>query len=135
VLFAATVLCSALSLTSPPVGFFGRLVQTRHTKNNPDLFSQVARGSASVYLRLHRTRDKLEKVWDHAGGVALVQAAGCIVTDCAGKPLDFASGARMKGNRGMGVLCTAGNAELHAAVVKAALRGAAGGGAAPVSKL
>jgi 3'(2'), 5'-bisphosphate nucleotidase len=55
----------------------------------------------------------VEKIWDHAAGLAVVREAGGRVTDVAGKPLDFTHGARLETNRG--VIVT--NGALHDAVL------------------
>ena len=43
----------------------------------------VARGDASIYLRIPRG-DYRENVWDHAAGLLIVEEAGGIVTDVDG---------------------------------------------------
>jgi 3'(2'), 5'-bisphosphate nucleotidase len=40
-------------------------------------------------------------VWDHAGGVLVVEEAGGIVTDIDGQPLDFSLGRELSRNRGV----------------------------------
>ena len=53
----------------------------------------VACGDADLYMRLPRAGSSYaHKIWDHAAGVALVQAAGGTVTDLDGSPLDFSHG-------------------------------------------
>jgi 3'(2'), 5'-bisphosphate nucleotidase len=76
----------------------------------------VARGEASVYLRLPRSADYREKSWDHAAGAVIVEQAGGRVTDLAGEPLDFTRGARL-GNTA-GILAT--NGVLHERTLEAA---------------
>ena len=78
-------------------------------------YACVARGDADVYLRLPTRKDYQEKIWDHAGGVIVVEEAGGTVTDVDGRPLDFSLGRTLAGNRG--VVATAGVD--HAAVVRA----------------
>jgi 3'(2'), 5'-bisphosphate nucleotidase len=80
-------------------------------------YGVVARGEADIYLRLPTKKDYHEKIWDHAGGVLVVEEAGGRVTDVAGRPLDFTQGRELRNNRG--VIVT--NGLLHAAVL-AALR-------------
>ena len=80
-------------------------------------YAAVALGLAQVYLRLPTRPGYVERIWDHAAGVALVQKAGGVVTDVTGKPLDFAHGRGLEQNRG--VICTAGNAKFHQEVVDA----------------
>jgi 3'(2'), 5'-bisphosphate nucleotidase len=78
-------------------------------------YAVVARGEADVYLRLPTRKDYREKIWDHAGGVLVVQEAGGTVTDVTGKPLDFTHGAELAANRGVAV----SNGRLHAQVIDA----------------
>jgi 3'(2'), 5'-bisphosphate nucleotidase len=77
-------------------------------------YAAVARGDASIYLRLPTRKDYVEKIWDHAGGWMVVTEAGGTVTDCYGKPLDFSLGRRLESNKG--VIVT--NGPLHTEVVK-----------------
>lgn len=78
-------------------------------------YALLARGDASVYLRLPTGADYREKIWDHAAGAILVEEAGGRVTDVAGRSLDFARGRTLAGNRG--VIAT--NGHLHDAVLAA----------------
>ena len=55
----------------------------------------------------------VEKIWDHAAGVAVIQEAGGTVTDCRGNPLEFGHGRRLEVNKG--VIVT--NGAFHAEVV------------------
>src|SRR5690606_16657165 len=64
-------------------------------------YAAVARGDASIYLRLPTRADYREKIWDHAAGMFVVQQAGGRVTDVTGAPLDFAHGRRLEQNRGV----------------------------------
>lgn len=78
-------------------------------------YAAVARGDADIYLRLPTRPGYEEKVWDHAAGLAVVEAAGGRVTDIDGKPLDFTHGRTLKHNRGV----VATNGHLHDAVIAA----------------
>ncbi|MDZ4687567.1 MAG: 3'(2'),5'-bisphosphate nucleotidase [Planctomycetaceae bacterium] len=78
-------------------------------------YAVVARGEADIYLRLPTKKDYFEQIWDHAGGVLVVEEAGGRVTDVTGKPLDFTHGRQLKQNRGVIV----SNAKLHDAVLEA----------------
>lgn len=78
-------------------------------------YAVVARGDAGVYLRLPTRPGYQEKIWDHAAGALIVEEAGGRVTDVAGKPLDFAHGRTLSGNRGV----VATNGHLHEAVLSA----------------
>ena len=64
-------------------------------------YGAVARGDASIYLRLPTRADYVEKIWDHAAGKFVVEQAGGTVTDVDGRPLDFSRGARLAANRGV----------------------------------
>ena len=59
-------------------------------------YAAVARGDASIYLRLPTRADYVEKIWDHAAGKFVVEQAGGVVTDVTGAPLDFSHGARLR---------------------------------------
>lgn len=72
-------------------------------------YAAVAHGAAGVYMRLPVKKGYREKIWDHAAGVAVIEAAGGKVTDLNGKALDFGLGETLSGNRG--VLAT--NGALH----------------------
>jgi len=78
-------------------------------------YAAVARGDASIYLRLPIRADYIEKVWDHAAGALVVAEAGGMVTDIEGHPLDFTHGRGLSRNRG--VIAT--NGAIHDAVVAA----------------
>jgi 3'(2'), 5'-bisphosphate nucleotidase len=64
-------------------------------------YAAVARGDASIYLRLPTRVDYREKIWDHAAGMLVVEHAGGRVTDVTGAPLDFGHGRRLEQNRGV----------------------------------
>jgi len=78
-------------------------------------YATVARGAASVYLRLPTRADYQEKIWDHAAGQIVVQEAGGRVTDVRGEPLDFSLGRTLADNKG--VIVT--NGHVHDEVVAA----------------
>jgi 3'(2'), 5'-bisphosphate nucleotidase len=78
-------------------------------------YAVVARGEADAYLRLPTRADYQEKIWDHAGGVLIVTEAGGMVTDVAGKALEFTHGPELSANRG--VIVT--NGKLHERVLAA----------------
>ncbi|HEX6960857.1 MAG TPA: 3'(2'),5'-bisphosphate nucleotidase [Lacipirellula sp.] len=78
-------------------------------------YAVVARGEADIYLRLPTKADYFECIWDHAGGVLIVEEAGGRVTDVAGRSLDFTKGRKLTGNRGVVVT----NGRIHDAVVSA----------------
>jgi 3'(2'), 5'-bisphosphate nucleotidase len=64
-------------------------------------YAVVARGEADAYLRLPTNKDRFENIWDHAGGVIVVEEAGGKVTDAAGKRLDFSAGEQLTRNQGV----------------------------------
>jgi 3'(2'), 5'-bisphosphate nucleotidase len=78
-------------------------------------YAVVARGEAEIYLRLPTRADYREKIWDHAGGVLILEEAGGRVTDVAGRPLEFTHGRELTANRG--VIAT--NGRLHDRVLEA----------------
>ena len=85
-------------------------------------YGAVARGDASIYLRLPTRADYREKIWDHAAGVCIVEEAGARVSDVDGHALDFGRGATLEANRG--VIATA--ASIHDAVLDAVRTGRGG---------
>jgi HAL2 family 3'(2'),5'-bisphosphate nucleotidase len=78
-------------------------------------YGLVARGDASIYLRIPRG-GYVENVWDHAAGAIVVTEAGGVVSDIDGLPLDFRTGRRLTRNRGV----IAAPAAIHGAVAAAA---------------
>ncbi len=79
-------------------------------------YGLVARGEASVYMRLPnpRTPHYRECIWDHAAGIIMVEEAGGTVTDMHGQSLDLLQGRRMTSNRGI----VATNGTLHDRVME-----------------
>ncbi len=78
-------------------------------------YAAVARGDASIYLRLPTRADYEEKIWDHAAGSIVVHEAGGRVSDIHGQPLDFSIGSTLRNNRGV----VATNGKLHQQVITA----------------
>jgi 3'(2'), 5'-bisphosphate nucleotidase len=78
-------------------------------------YAALARGDASIYLRLPRSRDYREKIWDHAAGSIVVEEAGGKVTDFRGNPLRFDLGRKLSNN--IGILAT--NGRLHEKALRA----------------
>ena len=78
-------------------------------------YAVVARGAAEAYLRLPRDGVYREKIWDHAGGVIVVEEAGGRVTDITGAPLDFSHGRTLAKN--LGVIVS--NGSVHDAILGA----------------
>eukprot|EP01087_Luapelamoeba_hula_P015909 TRINITY_DN481_c0_g1_i1.p1 TRINITY_DN481_c0_g1~~TRINITY_DN481_c0_g1_i1.p1 ORF type:complete len:388 (-),score=75.94 TRINITY_DN481_c0_g1_i1:23-1186(-) len=77
-------------------------------------YAIVARGDVSAYVRVSGGTYQ-EKIWDHAGGVVIVQEAGGRVTDLLGNPLDFSQGRTLSRNRGI----VASNGQVHSAILAA----------------
>ncbi len=94
---------AALGITAEPVRLDS---QTK--------YAMVARGDASIYLRVPRG-DYRENIWDHAAGMLVVSEAGGRVSDVEGKPFDITTGRRMTNNRGAVVTA----ASIHDEVVSA----------------
>jgi 3'(2'), 5'-bisphosphate nucleotidase len=93
-----------LGMTAPPV----RL-------DSQAKYGVVARGGADIYLRMPTRADYQEKIWDHAGGVLVVEEAGGRVSDINGAPLDFTLGRTLAKNKGVVVT----NGLLHDSVIEA----------------
>ena len=68
-------------------------------------YAAIARGDASIYLRMPTRKDYREKIWDHAAGKLVVEEAGGTVTDVEGNPLDFSHGRTLDANRGVVATC------------------------------
>jgi 3'(2'), 5'-bisphosphate nucleotidase len=79
-------------------------------------YALVARGDAEIYFRLPRPgSDYVEKIWDHAAGMLVVEAAGGTVTDVNGDPLDFTHAPLLSENTGI----VATNGRFHQTVLDA----------------
>lgn len=78
-------------------------------------YAVLARGDASIYLRLPTRKDYTEKIWDHAAGYIIVKEAGGEVTDVSGEDLDFSQGRTLSKNKGV----VGTNGELHDLVISA----------------
>lgn len=64
----------------------------------------LALGATDVMIRIPKTADRFTYIWDHAGGHLLYQEAGGIIADFHGKPIDFAHGRKIKGERNYGMI-------------------------------
>lgn len=90
-------------------GDSGRIINSIGTEGEPARldsqckYALVARGQADGYLRLPTNKKYVEKIWDHAAGLCIATEAGALVSDVAGKSLDFTRGTRLEENRG--VIC------------------------------
>jgi 3'(2'), 5'-bisphosphate nucleotidase len=100
----AACIGAALGITAEPVRLDS---QTK--------YAVVARGDASIYLRVPRG-DYRENVWDHAAGMLVVEEAGGRVSDVEGAPFDITTGQRMTNNRGAVVTAAGIHDEVVAAV-------------------
>lgn len=80
-------------------------------------YAVVARGEASIYLRLPKPGRKhyAEHIWDHAAGHCITVEAGGRVTDIYGKDIDFSKGRALFANQGI----VATNGLLHLDVLAA----------------
>ncbi|MFQ5848692.1 MAG: 3'(2'),5'-bisphosphate nucleotidase [Candidatus Methylomirabilales bacterium] len=78
-------------------------------------YALLARGDASIYLRLPTEAAYAEKVWDHAAGWIIVKEAGGEVSDVRGRALDFSHGRTLRDNSGI----VATNGKLHSRVIAA----------------
>ena len=78
-------------------------------------YAVLARGDASIYLRLPTRKDYTEKIWDHAAGYIIVKEAGGQVSDVTGKDLDFSRGKTLSQNKGV----VGTNGQLHHLVISA----------------
>lgn len=70
-------------------------------------YAAVARGQASIYLRLPTRPGYQEKIWDHAAGFIILKEAGGQIADTNGTPLDFSRGRTLCDN--LGVIATSAN--------------------------
>ena len=75
----------------------------------------LAAGLAEIYLRLPVSDTYVEKVWDHAAGMIIVEEAGGVVTDVSGQQLDFRHGRLLAQNSGVIVATPS----LHESVLEA----------------
>lgn len=100
----AEKIAEALGVTNPPIRM-----------DSQCKYAAIARGDASIYLRLPTRADYEEKIWDHAAGWLVVKEAGGEVSDIRGKALDFSIGRTLKANSGV----VASNGAIHAEVIRA----------------
>jgi len=93
-----------LKITAPPVRM-----------DSQAKYCVLARGDASIYLRLPTSATYEEKIWDHAAGSLIVTEAGGVVVDTTGAPLDFSLGKTLKNNKGV----IASNTDFHSKILGA----------------
>jgi 3'(2'), 5'-bisphosphate nucleotidase len=116
---------SVSSVTSPSEARFCESVESAHSNQDQSAqiasglgitqepfridsqckYAAIARGDASIYLRMPTRKDYREKIWDHAAGMLVVEEAGGRVTDVEGNPLDFTKGRTLDSNRGVVATC------------------------------
>ncbi len=77
-------------------------------------YAHVANGDTAIYLRIPTKKEHVEKIWDHAAGMLVVQESGGKVTDIHGKALDFSCGKTLTKNEGI----VATNGFLHERVLE-----------------
>ena len=82
-------------------------------------YGALARGDADLYLRFPPDSYR-EKVWDHAAGVAVVEASGGVITDGEGNTLDFTKGRFLEQ---VGGIVASANAKLHGELLGALKEG------------
>lgn len=75
----------------------------------------IAAGGCNVLIKVPRKTSYRSKIWDHSGGMLLVQELGVRVTDLSGRPVDCSLGRTLAGCYGMVVA----PASLHAQVLQA----------------
>lgn len=87
--------------------------------DSQEKYARIAAGDGELYLRLPRlVSTRGHSTWDHASGVALLEAAGGRVTDVDGSELDFTTGRELSNNQGMIV----SNGAIHDRVLEAVAR-------------
>jgi 3'(2'), 5'-bisphosphate nucleotidase len=95
----------------------GMEVATVQQLDSQEKYCLVACGDADAYLRFpHRKNVYSHRIWDHAAGVAIVQAAGGIASDLDGSKLDFSLGPTLSINKGM-IIATP---QIHHQLIEAA---------------
>ncbi|KAH8906657.1 myo-inositol-1-monophosphatase [Coniochaeta sp. PMI_546] len=75
----------------------------------------LALGLANVTVWVYKRRDRLAKIWDHAGAMLLFEEVGGKVTDVDGQTIDLSAGRKMTANYGW----VAAPRHLHDDVLKA----------------
>ena len=86
---AAARVAERLGLASPPLRLDSQVK-----------YALMAAGRAACCLRIPRAA-YVEKVWDHAAGACLLEAAGGRVSDLSGRDFDYSQGRGLAANRGM----------------------------------
>lgn len=58
-------------------------------------------GGCNAFIKVPLKPSYRSKIWDHAGGMLLVQELGCVVSDLEGRPVDCGLGRTLAGCHGM----------------------------------
>lgn len=61
----------------------------------------IAVGGCNVLIKIPQKPSYRSKVWDHVGGMLIVEELGCTVSDLAGNPVDITLGRSLGGCQGM----------------------------------
>ncbi|KAJ5175373.1 3(2)-5-bisphosphate nucleotidase [Penicillium canariense] len=75
----------------------------------------AVQGGCNAFVKVPRHESYRSKIWDHAGGMLLVQELGCVVTDLEGRPVNCGLGRTLGGCYGMVVA----PASIHGRVLEA----------------
>ncbi|KAB8231078.1 hypothetical protein ETB97_006633 [Aspergillus alliaceus] len=75
----------------------------------------IAVGGCNTLIKIPRKASYRSKMWDHAGGMLIVEELGCFVSDLAGNPVDCSLGRTLAGCYGMIVAPVS----IHGRLVKA----------------
>ncbi|PNH43212.1 hypothetical protein VD0004_g4250 [Verticillium dahliae] len=79
-------------------------------------WASLALGHANVTFWVYKKRERLGKIWDHAGAMLMFQEAGGKVTDVDGREPDLTAGRKMVANFGWVAAPAGVHAEILAAV-------------------
>ncbi len=74
----------------------------------------LAMGLGNTTVQIYKSRQRLGKIWDHAGAMLLYEETGGKITDIDGKPLDWMAGRKFERNFGF----VAAPPSIHAAVLE-----------------
>ncbi|KAJ5632306.1 hypothetical protein N7490_008645 [Penicillium lividum] len=61
----------------------------------------AVRGGCNSFIKVPLKESYRSKIWDHSGGMLLVQELGCVVTDLEGRPVDCGLGRTLAECHGM----------------------------------
>ncbi|KAL4803960.1 hypothetical protein BDV18DRAFT_143574 [Aspergillus unguis] len=75
----------------------------------------IAVGGCNVLIKIPRNSSYRSKMWDHVGGMLIVEELGVTVSDLAGKPVDLTLGRSLDGCEGMIIAPTS----IHGRLVEA----------------